>query len=37
MDEEDCEPIIKHDNGTYETMDGRWRLDKILQGNAYHF
>ena len=36
MSDETCEPITRRDDGGYDTMDGRWRLDKILPGNAHN-
>ena len=35
MDEEACEPILPREDGGYDTMDGRWRIDKVIPGNAH--
>ncbi|MGD9385989.1 MAG: hypothetical protein PVF28_05505, partial [Thioalkalispiraceae bacterium] len=36
QDEPVCEPVVRRDDGKYEAMDGRWRFDKILPGNAHN-
>ena len=35
MDEANCEPIIKRDDGKYYANDGNWRFDKVLPGNPH--
>lgn len=34
-DREMCEPVISNADGSYTTMDGKWRWDKVLPGNPH--
>lgn len=35
MDEANCEPVIRRDDGKYDANAGKWRFDKVLPGNAH--
>jgi len=37
MDWPECHPVKQRADGKYDAHDGRWRMDKILQGNAHKF
>lgn len=36
MDEDKCEPIIPGADGGYDANDGKWRWEKVVQGNPHN-